>query len=99
MNTSWLLIARYEGLAIIPAEAVCRDYFPHLDTGKFIRKCNEGDITLPLVRIEGSSKAARGVHLLDLATFIDARRAEALKEVYAVSGDPTWQPTAKEMAG
>lgn len=29
MNTAFLLMAQYDGLAVIPAEKVCADYFPH----------------------------------------------------------------------
>jgi hypothetical protein len=70
-------MAQYDGMAIIPAELVCRDYFQHLDTPKFIRKADAGEIDLPLMRIEGSAKSARGVLLTDLAAYIDARAAEA----------------------
>ena len=44
---------------------------------KFIRKVDAGEIDIPLVRIEGSSKCARGVPLIDLAAYIDARASEA----------------------
>lgn len=77
MNTVFLLMARYEGRPIIPAEDVCRDFFGHLDTAKFIRKVDAGDIDIPLVRIEGSTKCARGVPITDLAAYLDARAAEA----------------------
>jgi hypothetical protein len=33
------------------------------------------------VRIEKSQKSAKGVHIQDLADYIDARRAEAGKEL------------------
>lgn len=82
MNTAFLLMARYDARPIIPVETVCRDYFPHLVLDNFIRKASVGDIKLPLVRVDaGSKKGARGVHLQDLAAFIDARRAEAEKEL------------------
>ena len=29
MKTSFLLMAQYDGLALIPVEWVCRDYFRH----------------------------------------------------------------------
>lgn len=77
VNTSFLLMAQYDGIAIIPAELVCRDYFSHLDTPKFIRKVDAGEIDIPLMRIERSNKSARGVLLRDLADYIDARAAEA----------------------
>jgi hypothetical protein len=77
VNTAFLLMAQYNGRAIVPAEEVCRDYFAHLDTPKFVRKVDAGEIDLPLVRIEGSTKSARGVLLTDLASYIDARAKEA----------------------
>lgn len=77
MRTVFLLMARYEGTPIIPAEEVCRDFFAHLDTPKFIRKVDAGEIDIPLVRIEGSSKSARGVPINDLAAYLDARAEEA----------------------
>jgi len=73
-------MAQYGGKAVIPADQVCRDYFSHLDVQKFLRKINAGEIALPLVRMEGSQKAAKGVHLQDLADYLDERREAALKE-------------------
>jgi len=80
MNTAFLLMAQYDAKAVIPAEDVRRDYFPHLTLEKFLRKIGAGEIKLPLVRIEDSQKSARGVALQDLADYLDARRAAALKE-------------------
>jgi hypothetical protein len=77
MKTSMLLMVRYDGLAVIPVEFVTRDYFQHLSPEKFIHKVDGGEIDIPLVRIEGSSKCQRGVPLLDLAAYLDARMAEA----------------------
>ena len=81
MNTRFLLMAQYNGLPVIPIEVVCRDYFTHLTPQKLVTKIVAGDVALPLVRIETSNKAARGVHLGDLAAWIDARRAAAAKEL------------------
>ncbi len=86
MNTAFLLMAQYDGRAIIPIDLVARDYFDHLDPGKLVRKINEGDIALPLTRIEESQKAAKGVHLQDLANYIDKRRAAAQKEMQQLNG-------------
>ena len=86
LNTSFLLMAQYSGRAVIPLELVCRDYFSHLDVPKFLRKVASGEIALPVVRIEGSQKSARGVHLQDLADYLDARRAAALKELRQLRG-------------
>ncbi|QFP61911.1 pyocin activator PrtN family protein [Brucella anthropi] len=80
MNTSFLLMAQYSGKAIIPVEDLCRDYFPHLTPEKFIRKVTCGDIKIPLIRIEESQKAAKGVHIDDLAEYLDLRRSQARRE-------------------
>lgn len=80
MNTAFLLLAQYNGAAIIPIDAVCRDYFQHLTPQMLARKTTEGEIDLPVVRIESSQKAAKGVHLVDLAAWIDKRREAAMKE-------------------
>lgn len=81
MNTAFLLMAQYNAQAVIPIGAVVRDYFPHLTIDKFVRKVAMGDIKIPMVRIEsGSQKAAKGVHLTDLAAYLDERRAAAVKE-------------------
>ncbi|RZI62362.1 MAG: Pyocin activator protein PrtN [Rubrivivax sp.] len=87
MNTAFLLMAQYSGQAVIPVEAVVRDYFPHLSTDKFIRKVAVGDIKIPMVRIEGTTqKTAKGIHLNDLAAYIDERRAAAVKEARQLAG-------------
>ena len=86
MNTQFLLMAQYDGQAIIPVDLICRDYFPHLTMVKFIRKVVDGSLPLPLIRIENSQKSARGVHLQDLAAYIDDRRAEATKDFNKLYG-------------
>lgn len=85
-NTAFLLMAQYNGAAVIPLESVCRDYFRHLTIEKLLRKILSGEIALPVVRIEKSQKAARGVHLGDLADYLDRQRAAALKECTQLSG-------------
>lgn len=87
MNTAFLLMAQYDGLAVIPVAAVARDYFPHLSTDKFLRKTLLGEINLPIVRIDpGTQKSAKGVHLIDLANYLDLRRAAAIKEAEQLAG-------------
>jgi hypothetical protein len=86
MNTTFLLLAQYGGAAIIPLELVCRDYFSHLTPVHFARKATQGEIDLPVVRIEASQKAAMGIHLVDLAKWIDDRRAAAQKECDQLHG-------------
>ncbi len=80
MKTSFLLMAQYDGLAVIPVEWVCRDYFRHLTVEKFLRKVLVGEISLPIVRIESSQKSAKGVHVNDLAAYLDKQADAARKE-------------------
>jgi hypothetical protein len=80
MKTSFLLLAQYDGLAVIPVEWVCRDYFRHLTVEKFLRKVLVGEIALPIVRIESSQKSAKGVHIDDLAAYLDKQADAARKE-------------------
>ena len=87
MNTAFLLMAQYGAMAVIPVGTVVRDYFPHLSVDKFTRKVSMGEINIPLLRIEsGSQKAAKGVHLTDLAQYLDDRRAAAVKEAKQLAG-------------
>lgn len=86
MNTAFMLLAQYDGKAIIPLDDVCRDYFSHMTPAQLTRKATAGEIDLPIVRIETSQKAARGVHLQDLADWIDTRRAAARKECDQLQG-------------
>jgi len=85
MNTTFLLLAQYEGMAVIPIELVCRDYFSHLTPVKLISKISSGDIAIPLLRIEPSQKCAKGVHLQDLANYLDERAEVARREMQALS--------------
>ncbi len=80
MNTAFLLMAQYNGQAIIPVDRVCADYFAHLTPDKFLRKVMSGEIDLPVVRMEASQKAAKGVHLGDLAQYLDGQRLKAQAE-------------------
>jgi hypothetical protein len=52
-------------------------FFGHLTVEKLLRKALRGDIALPIVRIETSQKAQRGVHLVDLAAYINKPEADA----------------------
>lgn len=87
MNTAFLLMAQYDGLAVIPIATVARDYFPHLSVDKLSRKAAAGEIALPILRIDpGTQKSAKGVHLIDLANYLDSRRAAAIKEAEQLAG-------------
>ncbi len=80
MNTVLILLAQYNAQAIIPLSKVCADYFHHLTPEKLQRKVLAGEIDLPIVRMEGSQKTARGIHLSDLARYLDAQHQKALIE-------------------
>ncbi len=80
LNTAFLLMAQYDGQAVIPLETVRRDYFSHLNMDHFLRKISGGEIDIPVVRMEASQKSAKGIALSDLATFLDERIEAARKE-------------------
>lgn len=80
MNTAFLLMAQYNGQAIIPLDAVCRDYFGGMTPAHMLRQVSAGQIKLPVVRMERSQKCAKGVHLQDLAAYLDEGRQAAQKE-------------------
>src|ERR1700712_163205 len=79
-STVFLLMAQYHGKAVISVDQVCRDYFAHLEPTKFIRKVGAGDISIPMIRMEASQKAAKGIHINDLAEYIDRQADAARKE-------------------
>lgn len=80
MRTEYALLAHYDGLPIIPVERICEDFFHHLTPTKFLTKVRDGSIRLPLMKMEASQKSAKGVHVDDLAAYLDAQRAEAKRE-------------------
>ena len=80
MKTAFILMAQYDGMAVVPLEIVCRDYFRHLTVEKMVRKVMAGEIALPIVRMEASQKAAKGVHINDLAAYLDKQAEAARKE-------------------
>lgn len=81
MNTAFMLMAQYNGRAIIPIDQVCTDYFTHLTPNMFQRKVLAGQIKLPITRLEASQKSAKGIHLADLALYLDEQRVAAHKEI------------------
>jgi hypothetical protein len=91
MNTAFVLLAQYDGRAVIPIDMVCRDYFTHLTPPKLLAKIVSGDIAIPLVRIENSQKCAKGVHINDLAQYLDARTEAARREMRALTEAPLHQ--------
>jgi hypothetical protein len=88
MKTFFVLLAQYDGQAIIPLARVCNDYFTHLTTEMFQRKVLAGQIKIPITRLEPSQKSAKGVHITDLAEYLDAQRAAAIKESNQLNSAP-----------
>lgn len=84
MKTAIALMAQYDGLAVIPVDRVCADYFGGLSVEEFLKKTTKGEIPLPVTRMYGSQKAAKGVHINDLAEWIDKCREAARKELAQV---------------
>ncbi|WP_295482121.1 pyocin activator PrtN family protein [uncultured Pseudomonas sp.] len=80
MNTVFVLMAQYGSQAIIPLELVCKDYFRHLTPDMLQRKVLSGQIKIPITRMEKSQKSAKGIHIADLADYLDEQRKIATKE-------------------
>ncbi|RTY01672.1 Pyocin activator protein PrtN [Pseudomonas sp. C 49-2] len=86
MNTLFLLMAQYDGRAVVPIDIVCADYM-NLTVEKFKRKRLDGEIDIPIIRLGANSqKAALGIHLKDLADYIDRQREKAAKEQNQLMG-------------
>jgi len=86
MNTLFLLMAQYDGQAVIPLDRVCADYM-NLTVEKFKRKRLDGEIDVPIVRLGADSqKAGLGIHIKDLADYIDKQREKAIKEQNQLMG-------------
>jgi hypothetical protein len=80
VNTAFLLMAQYGGKAVIPLEDIRRDFFDHMSPEKMKRKVTTGALPLPVIRSEDSQKSWKGVHVMDLANYLDKQREAALKE-------------------
>lgn len=76
MNTFFVLMAKYGPEVMISSEIVAKDWFG-VEKSKFNEKVRNGEIPLPIMRMEDSQKSPRGVHILDLAEYLDKRREEA----------------------
>ncbi|SFM61202.1 pyocin activator PrtN family protein [Methylobacterium pseudosasicola] len=79
-TTVALLREQYGPRVIIPLDRVMEDYFPGLSQEHLLRRIGEGKLNLPVVRIDASQKSAKGVALVDLATYLDRRIEAARKE-------------------
>jgi hypothetical protein len=79
-TTTALLREQYGPRVIIPLDRVLEDYFAGVSQEHLLRRIGEGKLDLPVVRIDASQKAAKGVALTDLAAYLDRRIAAARKE-------------------
>jgi hypothetical protein len=81
ISTAFLLMAQYNGKAIIPLDAVCRDYFHHLTPTKFVEKVRAGELKLPIVKLGPGQKAAKGIAINDLADYLDKQILAARRDM------------------
>ncbi|WP_259740614.1 pyocin activator PrtN family protein [Pseudomonas fluorescens] len=87
LNTLFFLMAQYGGQAVIPISKVCNDYM-NLTVEKFKQKQLSGEIDIPILRLgPNSQKAALGVYIQDLATYIDTQRDKAIVEFKKLSAN------------
>jgi predicted DNA-binding transcriptional regulator AlpA len=86
MNTLLFLMVQYDGQVIVPLDRVCADYFSHLTPEKLKTKVAAGQIDIVVVPIENSPKAALGIHIKDLADYLDAQRRTAKMEHESLMG-------------
>lgn len=77
MNAFYILLGKYGHEVMIPSEIVARDWF-NIGKSKFHEKVGRGEIALPVMSMDDSQKSPRGVHILDLAEYLDKRRDAAL---------------------
>lgn len=79
MDTLWMLQGKYNQSPIILVDTVAKDFFG-MNTRTFLRKVDDGSIDLPVMRMDDSQKALKGVHIRTLAEYIDKRQAEAQRD-------------------
>lgn len=77
MNTVFMLMALYDAQVVIGLDRLRADFFSHLTTDKLRMKIEVGEINLPLMKLDGARKASHGVHLMDLAAYLDDMRDKA----------------------
>ena len=66
---------------LLEIELVAQEYF-RLSVDKFVRKINDGQIALPITRMEPNNrKSKKFIALSDLAQYLEERHKEARKEL------------------
>lgn len=87
MRTDMMLLARYDGLPVIPLERVAADFFSHMTARSLYALIVRGDIKIPLVP-GNSQKAKPAVALEDLAKYLDEQIAKGREEFRQIHGRP-----------
>jgi hypothetical protein len=78
VKTIFLLMAQHDGRAVIRLADVAREHFG-ITEHVLLRKVRGGEIKLPILEMEDSQKGLKGVHVSDLAAYIEARQRIAQK--------------------
>ena len=85
-TTFAILREQYGPRVIIPLDRVREDFFDGMSQEHLLRRVSEGKLNLPIVRIDASQKSAKGVAMIDLATYLDQRIEAARKECRQLYG-------------
>jgi hypothetical protein len=85
-TTFAVLREQYGPRVIISLDRVREDFFEGMSQEHLLRRVSEGKLNLPIVRIDASQKSAKGVALVDLATYLDCRIEAARKECRQLNG-------------
>lgn len=81
MTVTQLLCEQHGKTPLLEIDLVARTYFG-LTPEKFLRKISEGDIILPITRMEPDNrKSKKFVAIEDLARYIEQRNKEAKREM------------------
>jgi hypothetical protein len=78
MDTTLGLLLKQYGRAFISLEQARLDFFPHLSSETIRQRARDGSLGLPVTRFDASQKSAMGIHVEDLAKYLDARRRLAM---------------------
>lgn len=78
IDTGFMLAMRYR-TPYITLEQVLHDFMPHLDISMAKRRANAGTLPFPAFKPDGA-KSKFLVSVADLAAYLDAQRAAAMKD-------------------
>lgn len=78
-----LLTARSKGRALVPVEGGCQVFLSYFTITHLVEKASIGQISLTLIYIEPSEKAANGIYVQYMADYTNARKKVAQGEMEA----------------